>query len=355
MRAADARVEGIPTTVPRTPPAHALGTVTRGTTGVNRLRKCDRWMCHHPAIRSALRNAVCNTVPSVSADTCANTCTDACTDAATGAPLAIDLGYGAAPWTTVEMATRLRTHVCPTLEVVGLEIDPSRLFPPQNGVRFELGGFELSHYHPSLVRAFNVLRQYSEAEVGNAWRIMQSRLAPGGLIVEGTCNEVGQRAAWILLDNERPAASPSLGPLPPSPPRPMLPNDSPKHSFTATFPAKKSMTFCRPPTQPGTPPPDIPPSAPSTAGDALKTSCGKTAGPSIGSAVNCKTAFLPCRGKPSPPQTMFSAIKPAIGNGKGTDTSLNRAPWSFSEECGAPTVTLVMAHTVANEPAHLEQ
>ena len=204
MRAADARVEGIPTTVPRTPPAHALGTVTRGTTGVNRLRKCDRWMCHHPAIRSALRNAVCNTVPSVSADTCANTCTDACTDAATGAPLAIDLGYGAAPWTTVEMATRLRTHVCPTLEVVGLEIDPSRLFPPQNGVRFELGGFELSHYHPSLVRAFNVLRQYSEAEVGNAWRIMQSRLAPGGLIVEGTCNEVGQRAAWILLDNERP-------------------------------------------------------------------------------------------------------------------------------------------------------
>lgn len=204
MRAADARVEGIPTTVPRTPPAHALGTVTRGTTGVNRLRKCDRWMCHHPAIRSALRNAVCNTVPSVSADTCANTCTDACTDAATGAPLAIDLGYGAAPWTTVEMATRLRTHVCPTLEVVGLEIDPSRLFPPQNGVRFELGGFELSHYHPSLVRAFNVLRQYSEAEVGNAWRIMQSRLAPGGLIVEGPCNEVGQRAAWILLDNERP-------------------------------------------------------------------------------------------------------------------------------------------------------
>jgi len=161
-------------------------------------------MCHHPAIRSALRNAVCNTVPSVSADTCANTCTDACTDAATGAPLAIDLGYGATPWTTVEMATRLRTHVCPTLEVVGLEIDPSRLFPPQNGVRFELGGFELSHYHPSLVRAFNVLRQYSEAEVGNAWRIMQSRLAPGGLIVEGTCNEVGQRAAWILLDNERP-------------------------------------------------------------------------------------------------------------------------------------------------------
>lgn len=355
MRAADARVEGIPTTVPRTPPAHALGTVTRGTTGVNRLRKCDRWMCHHPAIRSALRNAVCNTVPSVSADTCANTCTDACTDAATGAPLAIDLGYGAAPWTTVEMATRLRTHVCPTLEVVGLEIDPSRLFPPQNGVRFELGGFELSHYHPSLVRAFNVLRQYSEAEVGNAWRIMQSRLAPGGLIVEGTCNEVGQRAAWILLDNERPRSLTLAW----SPTAVTTPSDVaerlPKALIHRNVPGEKSMTFCRPPTQPGTPPPDMPPSAPSTAGDALKTSCGKTAGPSIGSAVNCKTAFLPCRGKPSPPQTMFSAIKPAIGNGKGTDTSLNRAPWSFSEECGAPTVTLVMAHTVANEPAHLEQ
>lgn len=178
MRAADARVAGIPTSIPRTPPRHALGTITRGTTGVNRLRKCDRWMSHHPAIRAALHSAP--------------------------QPLAIDLGYGAAPWTTVEMATRLRAHVAPQLEVVGLEIDPARIFPAQHGVRFEEGGFELSHYRPQLVRAFNVLRQYTEEEVGNAWRIMQSRLAPGGVIVEGTCNEVGQRAAWVLLDQARP-------------------------------------------------------------------------------------------------------------------------------------------------------
>lgn len=179
MRAADARVRGVPDEIPLLPPDHAIGSITRGTTGVNRLRKCDRWMCHNSRIREALSRAE-------------------------GAPLAIDLGYGAAPWTTVEMAHRLRHHLSPNLAVVGLEIDPERIFPTQDGVRFEMGGFELSHYHPNLVRAFNVLRQYSVAEVENAWRMMQAQLAPGGVIVEGTCNEVGRRATWVLLDANGP-------------------------------------------------------------------------------------------------------------------------------------------------------
>ncbi len=179
MRAADARVTGVPEEVPRIPPDHAVGSITRGTTGVNRLRKCDRWMCHNSRVREALHHA-------------------------SGRPLAIDLGYGAAPWTTVEMATRLRHHLAPELEVVGLEIDPDRIFPDQNGVRFEVGGFELSDYRPNLVRAFNVLRQYSVTEVENAWRMMQAQLAPGGVVVEGTSNEVGRRATWVLLDEHRP-------------------------------------------------------------------------------------------------------------------------------------------------------
>jgi hypothetical protein len=33
---------------------------------------------------------------------------------------------------------------------------------------------------------------------------MRSALAPGGLIVEGTCDELGRRCAWILLDRDGP-------------------------------------------------------------------------------------------------------------------------------------------------------
>ena len=51
-----------------------------------------------------------------------------------------------------------------------------------------------------LVRAFNVLRQYEEAEVAAAWATMTARLAPGGLLVEGTCDELGRRCCWVTLD-----------------------------------------------------------------------------------------------------------------------------------------------------------
>ena len=77
-------------------------------------------------------------------------------------PLVIDLGCGARPDTAVEMAGRLRT-VAPDLEMVGLEIDRDRIVEPVMRVRFALGGFELAGLRPTLVRAFNVLRQYDEA------------------------------------------------------------------------------------------------------------------------------------------------------------------------------------------------
>ena len=55
-----------------------------------------------------------------------------------------------------------------------------------------------------LVRAFNVLRQYEEADVGGIWRLVQGRLAPGGLFIDGTCDEIGRRVTWVALDAERP-------------------------------------------------------------------------------------------------------------------------------------------------------
>nr|WP_202421765.1 class I SAM-dependent methyltransferase [Gordonia sp. SID5947] len=118
-------------------------------------------------------------------------------------PVVVDLGYGARPDTAVEMARRLRT-VAPDLEMVGLEIDPERVVAPRDGVRFALGGFELAGLAPNLVRAFNVLRQYDEGEVRAAWAQMRAALAPGGLIVEGTCDEIGRRCCWVLLDADGP-------------------------------------------------------------------------------------------------------------------------------------------------------
>ena len=149
-----------------------FGVVTRGTTNPNRLRRCDRWMVAHPEISSLLRS--------------------------TKEPLALDVGYGASHTTTVEWAGWLRS-VNPHTRVTGLEISPERVLPPRDGVTFELGGFELAGYHPQLVRAFNVLRQYDVDQVEKAWNTVTSRLAPGGFFVEGTCDELGRRAAWVLL------------------------------------------------------------------------------------------------------------------------------------------------------------
>ncbi|MBB3037502.1 hypothetical protein FHU29_001951 [Hoyosella altamirensis] len=157
--------------------SRALGRVTRGTTGVNRLRRGDRWLVHHPDVRRVLQS--------------------------TPEPLVADVGYGSVPVTTFELAARLRA-VAPQTRVVGLEIDPARVVTGGDRVDFAYGGFELAGLHPVLVRAFNVLRQYDESDVPAAWAAMQTGLAPNGLIMDGTCDELGRRCAWILLDKHRP-------------------------------------------------------------------------------------------------------------------------------------------------------
>lgn len=122
-----------------------------------------------------------------------------------GDPVVVDLGYGRLPVTTLELASRLRT-VRPDVRVVGLEIDPQRLVPDVDGVQFRVGGFELAGLQPILVRAFNVLRQYPEHAVTDAWDTMRARLAPGGLILDGTCDELGRLCCWVLLDDRGPVS-----------------------------------------------------------------------------------------------------------------------------------------------------
>lgn len=127
----------------------------------------------------------------------------------------IDLGYGRVPVTTLEFAQRLAA-VRADIRVIGLEIDPERVEAArssrdqptrdQPSVEFRLGGFELAGLAPILVRAFNVLRQYPEDAVADAWALMRSRLAPDGLIVDGTCDELGRLGCWVLLDRDGPVS-----------------------------------------------------------------------------------------------------------------------------------------------------
>lgn len=125
-------------------------------------------------------------------------------------PLVVDLGYGALPVTTLELAARLQS-VRTDVRVVGLEIHPDRVATARemaggSDVHFALGGFELAGLRPVLVRAFNVLRQYPVEAVPEAWATMTRRLAPGGLIVDGTCDELGRRCCWVLLDAHGPVS-----------------------------------------------------------------------------------------------------------------------------------------------------
>jgi hypothetical protein len=123
-------------------------------------------------------------------------------------PLVVDLGYGATPATAVELFQRLAA-VRPDVRVCGIEIEPERVRVAKAlerpGLAFMVGGFELPvPGNPVLVRAFNVLRQYEEADVGAIWRLVQGRLSPGGLFIDGTCDEIGRRVAWIALDGQGP-------------------------------------------------------------------------------------------------------------------------------------------------------
>lgn len=166
-----------------------VGKPTRGTTGTNRLRRNDRWIAVSEAFRTA-------------AD-----------------PLVVDLGFGASGVTAFELAQRLRQQRADA-EVIGLELDPERVataraqleqvraghtpFAQDLPVSFARGGFEVplpGGRRPAVIRAMNVLRQYDESGVADAWARMASRLAPGGMLCEGTCDEIGRICSWVDVDD----------------------------------------------------------------------------------------------------------------------------------------------------------
>ncbi len=165
-----------PLAIPKKP----VGVVTRGKTARNRLRQVDNFLLlFAPSLISNPDSS-----------------------------MFVDLGYGAEAVTTLESAARFR-KLNRSLKILGVEIEPERVSAAQTfadeNTLFRLGGFNLPLFPGETVRAiraFNVLRQYDEADVLPAWEQMAYYVMEGGLLIEGTSNPTGGIwAANILQKN----------------------------------------------------------------------------------------------------------------------------------------------------------
>ncbi|MCG2788045.1 MAG: methylase [Anaerolineae bacterium] len=168
-------------TYPRHAPKKPLGQITRGKTARNRLRPVDNFFLKYdPGLLTRC-------------------------DGDFAKALFVDLGYGAEAVTTLETASRLR-RLNPGLGILGIEIEADRVaralpFADERTF-FRLGGFNiplLPGEYVRAIRAFNVLRQYEEADVLPAWAQMARGVLPGGLLVEGTSNPFGSILAANVL------------------------------------------------------------------------------------------------------------------------------------------------------------
>lgn len=162
---------------PKALPRRPQGQETRGKTARNRLRRVDNFIAlYDPALLHHAKNDYTQS-------------------------LFVDLGFGAEPFTTLESAMCFR-QLNPTLPVLGVEIDAARVNAalPYTDVltHFRLGGFNLpleSGETVRLVRAFNVLRQYDETAVADAYSMLAHTVMPGGLLIEGTSDPFGR--IWV--------------------------------------------------------------------------------------------------------------------------------------------------------------
>ena len=154
-----------------------IGSITRGKTAPNRLRRVDSFITvyEHGLLKR--------------------------TDGDFARALFVDLGFGAEATTTLESAERFRKWN-PSLQVLGVEIDPERIASAQHFTNsktfFRLGGFNLPLLPGEtvrLIRAFNVLRQYDEAEFEPAYERLAHYVLPGGLMIEGTSDPYGR--IWV--------------------------------------------------------------------------------------------------------------------------------------------------------------
>lgn len=141
----------------------------RARTRAGRLAALDAWVCHERA--EVLRPG----------------------------GVVLDVGFGAEPVTTLELAAAARA-VTPDLEVVGVERDAARVGEVE-GVRLVRGDFaSLAALGPAcLVRVMNVLRGYREDEVPAIHAALGAATAEDGLVLEGSADTEGHvTTAWVL-------------------------------------------------------------------------------------------------------------------------------------------------------------
>ena len=172
-------------------PVKPQGQITRGKTARNRLRRLDNLLTAYDAQLLRRRDGLWR-------------------DA-----LWVDLGYGAEPFTTLETAA-CWSGLAPELRGLGVEIDPERVARAEpfadDRVSFRQGGFNMP-LRPGetvrLIRAFNVLRQYSVDAVDEALAEMAVGALPGALLAEGTSDPPGR--VWVASLYRRLELEPSPG------------------------------------------------------------------------------------------------------------------------------------------------
>jgi hypothetical protein len=157
-----------------------IGQKTRGLTCENRLRQTDVFICME--LEGIIRQK----------------------DA-----IFIDLGFGRYPTTTIETYRRL-ADINPNVKVIGVEIDKERLLGAkkyeQPNVEFRLGGFNLPLLKTesvTLIRCYNVLRQYPEEEFPSSIEAMGYYLVEGGIILEGTSDQFGRLVSFNLFTKDK--------------------------------------------------------------------------------------------------------------------------------------------------------
>eukprot|EP00747_Dinoflagellata_sp_TGD_P221804 gnl/TRDRNA2_/TRDRNA2_93581_c1_seq1.p1 gnl/TRDRNA2_/TRDRNA2_93581_c1~~gnl/TRDRNA2_/TRDRNA2_93581_c1_seq1.p1 ORF type:complete len:325 (-),score=31.06 gnl/TRDRNA2_/TRDRNA2_93581_c1_seq1:191-1165(-) len=149
---------------------------TRGKTAIQRLRRLDQFL-------SAFDSGLLQASDSV----------------------ALDLGYGCVPITTMEWFQRLGERYS-HIRMVGVESDAERVAAAapmaKEGLIFRRGDFNLP-LEPGervrLLRAMNVLRQYDESAAVSAHQQLIAQIEDGGLIAEGTCDPLGRIMVVALL------------------------------------------------------------------------------------------------------------------------------------------------------------
>ncbi|MCB9674523.1 MAG: methylase [Alphaproteobacteria bacterium] len=114
-----------------------------------------------------------------------------------GAPI-VDLGVGARPWTTVELARA----VAP-VPVVGVDIAEDLVARAAEhaipGLTFAVGSFDLP-VRARLVRVMNVCRDLWPDEVPDAHARIGRHVVDGGVVIEGSCGPDGEvgTAHWMV-------------------------------------------------------------------------------------------------------------------------------------------------------------